>query len=193
MDITLLLTQQEKDYLHERSLFKGETLFHENERCECIGIVHSGRIRIVSYLSDGKEVIYNELAKDEIFGNNLLFSSDPFYKGNIVSLTDTSLYLLYKEDLLKILHENPQFLMAYLEVQSDFSKTLNARIRLLSIADSEERFLLYMHTHKKEITYVSISELSKQLYMQRETLSRLLSRLEKEKKIQRFNKHIRLL
>ena len=184
---------EEKKLLRKSELSKGETLFYEDEKCSCIGIIVSGGVQIVSFLPGGKQIIYNFLKEGEIFGNNLVFSSEPYYRGNIVAVEDSIVVLLEKDDLLKILEGNKEFMLEYLRIQSNFSKELNSRIRLLSLESARERFLYYMHTHKNEIEYRSISDLARQLYMERETLSRLLGRFQKEKRIIRHDKTIRLI
>ncbi len=193
MNIIEKLNSSERKLLRERKLSKGETLFYEDERCECIGIIVSGSVQIVSYLPDGKQIIYNSLKEGEIFGNNLIFSSEPFYKGNIIAVEETTVGLLERDDLLKILEGNKDFMVEYLKIQSNFSKELNNRIKLLSLESAEERFLYYMHTHKNRIAYRSVSDLARQLYLERETLSRLLSRFLKEKRIIRDDKTITLI
>ena len=150
-------------------------------------------MQIVSYLPDGKQIIYNSLKEGDIFGNNLVFSSDPFYKGNIIAVQDSTVVLLKRDDLLNILEGNKEFMVEYLRIQSNFSKELNSRIRLLSLENAEDRFLYYMHIHKNKITYRSVSDLAGQLYLERETLSRLLSRFVKEKRIIRYDKTITLI
>ena len=193
MHIIEKLNSGERKLLRERKLHKGETLFYEDERCDCIGIIVSGSVQIVSYLPDGKQIIYNSLKEGEIFGNNLVFSSDPFYKGNIIAAQDSTVALLKRDDLLNILEGNKEFMVEYLRIQSNFSKELNSRIRLLSLENAEDRFLYYMHIHKNKITYRSVSDLAGQLYLERETLSRLLSRFVKEKCIIRYDKTITLI
>ena len=120
MNITDLLTENEKQYLLLRKLQKDETLFHEGDRCRQIGIILQGTIAIVSYLPDGEEIIYNRLSEDGIFGNNLLFSSDPCYKGNVIAQSnDTLIALILKEDLIRLLKDNEAFLSEYL-IESAF-------------------------------------------------------------------------
>ncbi len=193
MNIIELLNEEEKKMITYRECRDGETVFLEDESCTQIGIVLSGRIDIVSYLENGKSVLYNSLSEGEIFGNNLIFSSRPYYRGNISSFGSSRLGLIKKEDLIRILQENSAFLVEYLKIQSDFSKKLNQRIRLLSIDSAQERLLYYLHANHKQISYQSITHLSEILYLQRETLSRVLNRLEKEGKIIREGHTIRLV
>lgn len=193
MNILDTLKPSQIKLLNIKNLKKGNVLFYENDKCESIGIVVSGQVSIVSYLADGKEIVYNTLKENEIFGNNLVFSTDPYYKGNIIVDIDSKIAIIKKDDLLKLLESNQSFLEEYLKVQSNFTKSLNNRIKLLSIDSAEERFYFYMHEHKNVIEYVSISDLAKQLYLKRETLSRLISKLEKQKKINKKDKYITLI
>ena len=193
MKILDTLKPAQQKLLNMRSLKKGTVLFHENDKCESIGIVINGQISIVSYLIDGKEIVYNQITNNGIFGNNLVFSSEPYYKGNIIVDVDSEIAFINKKDLVKLLSDNDLFLTEYLKIQSDFGKTLNNKIKLLSIDSAEERFYFYMHEHSNAIKYSSISDLAKKLYLKRETLSRLISKLLKQKKIKKDKEYITLL
>lgn len=193
MNVLNLLTKQQLEKVTIKSLEKGVTLFRENDECNCIGIVLEGEVSIVSYLNNGNEIIYNTVFPNGIFGNNLVFSSNPFYKGNIITSVDSRIALIYKDDLINLLKTNELFMIEYLKIQSNFSIELNNKIKMLSIDNAEERLYFYMHEHNKIVSYTSITELAKQLFLKRETLSRLLSKLVKEKKIIKKNNTISLI
>lgn len=193
MNVLNLLTKQQLEKVTIKSLEKGVTLFRENDECNCIGIVLEGEVSIVSYLNNGNEIIYNTVFPNGIFGNNLVFSSNPFYKGNIITSVDSRIALIYKDDLINLLKTNELFMIEYLKIQSNFSIELNNKIKMLSIDSAEERLYFYMHEHNKIVSYTSITELAKQLFLKRETLSRLLSKLVKEKKIIKKNNTISLI
>lgn len=190
MNIIDLLSKEEKKHIVYRILSKGDVLFHENDICIYIGIVCKGEVSIISYLDNGKEIVYNTIRTEGIFGNNLLFSSDPYYKGDIIADSDSLIGLISKEDLLTILEKNRDFFTEYLKIQSDSSKALNNRIRLLSIPTAEERFRFYMHENRNRISYDTIEHLARKMYLSREALARLLSRLESNNSIIRENKVI---
>ena len=193
MNIIELLSPEEQKQVVFHRLERNETLFHENDLCEAIGIVIRGQIDIVSYLENGREILFNSLGPGGIFGNNLLFSSDRRYKGDIVAVEDCEVALIFKDVLLDIIRQNSSFLEEYLKIQSDFSKRLNERIRLLSISSARERFLYYLHARHNVIRFDAIGKLARELFLSREALSRLLSELKKENKITREDKVIRLL
>ena len=183
MNITETLTNKEKKYLRHINLDKGDTLFHENDPCNSVGLIIQGEISIISYLEDGKQVIFNTIGENGIFGNNLIFSSEPYYKGNVIAQKKTEIALIYKDDLLNIFEHNRLFLEQYLSIQSDFTKSLNNQIKLLSIESARERFLFYLHENKNVIHYDTITALANKIYLKRETLSRTIGILEKEKYI----------
>ena len=128
-----------------------------------------------------------------MFGNNLLFSSQPFYKGDVIAESDSGIILIKKDVLIGFMEENTDFLLAYLQIQADSGKRLHSRIRLLSIDSAQERFITYLRENGNKITYSSVSDLADDLFIRRETLSRLLSKLIKNKVVIKDGKTVRLL
>lgn len=173
-------------------LEKDSILYRENDKCNSIGIILKGKVSIISYLENGNEIIFNVLNTNDIFGNNLIFSSNPYYKGNIITNEASKIALIQKQDLINFLKTNESFMVEYLKIQSNFTKTLNDRIKLLSLDSAEDRLNYYLHENNKEIEYVSISDLARHLYLKRETLSRLLSKLVKQNKIIKTKNTIKL-
>lgn len=192
-NILTTLTKEQKDYISIKTISKNTTLFREGEKCEMISIVVSGEIKISSYSFEGEELIYNVLKSDEIFGNNLIFSDEPFYKGDVVTTKESVIASIKRENLLKILQSNKEFLMLYLNIHSNFSKRLNSTIKLLSFNKAEERFIFYLHENNNVIQIKSIAALASILHLQRETLSRIISKLEKENVIKRSPYQIKLI
>lgn len=175
-----LLSTEEKEKTLIVDLKKNQLLFHENEICQYVALVISGQIEIKSYDLSGKEIVYNTINAGGIFANNLLFSNDKSYKGNVIATVDTSLALIDEQNLIAILMSNEAFLRKYLTVQAQSMKQLNFMMKLLSFDSARDRFLYYLEYHHKMITVYSITKLSKELFLTRETLSRLISSLVKE-------------
>ena len=174
------------------SVKKNQTLFFEGDECHKVGIILSGKVSIVSYFDEGKEVIYNVLGKGEMFGSNLIFSSDPFYRGDVVAIEESEIVYINKEELLNSLKNDSSILELYLKQQSDFSKRLNFKIKLLTIDSAKERIKYYLTFNKNEIEYRSITKLAKELYLSRETTSRTLYKMNKDGEIKIANKKIAL-
>lgn len=175
-----LLNREEKQKLKIIKTHKDQLIFREDEDCKYAGIVVSGQISIRSYNLNGKEVIYNTIDSGGIFGNNLLFSSDRKYKGDVIALKDSTVALVDKEALLQILKENEDFLEYYLKIQADSLKQINLKVKLLSFDSARERFMYYLNYHQGLIHFESVSALANELSLSRENVSRLLSSLVKE-------------
>lgn len=187
------LKEEEQKLVKTVNLKKGEILFHEGDICECVAVVLEGEISIVSYSYHGNEMTYNELKPFMLFGNNLLFSSDPRYKGSVLAKKAAKAGLIYKKDVLFLLKNNEEFLNLFLKYQSDIGKSLNAKIKLLSFTNAKERFLYYLYINNDVIEYETITKLASSVSLQRETLSRLISSLEDERIIKRNRKKIMLI
>ena len=71
-------------------------------------------VSINSYSYNGKEINYSIIEENQLFGHNLLFSSSPFYKGNVIASLDSKIALIYKDDLIYLMQNNNKFLSSYL-------------------------------------------------------------------------------
>ena len=187
------INEEEKSLIITKHFPKNEIIFLENSFCDCIGVVLKGQIDIVSYSFSGKEIIYNSLKVSDVFGNNLLFSDSPNYRGNVIAKENSEVAFIKKNVLLQLLQSNEKFLIEYLKIQSNFGKSLNGQIKLLSFDNAIDRFKYYLLINNNTIHYKNVSSLAKTLYLERETLSRLLSKLKKEGVIYRDNHLIKLL
>lgn len=181
MKIALLnvLNKKEHKLVNGYQVNKNSVIHHEGDFCESVGIVVSGKIDIVSYAFKGKEILLNSLKSGDIFGNNLIFSSDPFYRGDVIAKEKCVIAFINKDNLAYLLQNNKDFLELYLQAQSDFGKSLNARIQLLSFTNAEERLFYYASKNNNIITFKNVTALAATIGIQRETLSRLLTSLVK--------------
>ena len=187
MKLIELLSENERKLGRLLKFKKEQILFNEDDECTYVGIVIKGEVKIASFTLSGQEVIYNVVKENQMFGNNLLFTKRPYFKGHVLANSDGELILFTKENLLKILQSNKEFLESYLSFQAEFSKTLNSTIKLLSLTSAEERLLYYLKRNNP-LKIKSISALSSSLYLSREATSRLVSKMIKEGKINRDGK-----
>ena len=181
MKIPLLqvLTKKEHKLVKGYQVTKNSVINHEGDLCENVGVIISGKVDIVSYSFQGKELILNSLKAGDVFGNNLIFSSEPTYRGDVIAKEKCVIAFISKENLIYLLQNNQEFLTLYLKAQSDFGKSLNARIQLLSFTNAEERLVYYASKNDNIITFKNVTTLAAQIGIQRETLSRLLTSLVK--------------
>lgn len=188
-----VLSKKEHQLVKGYQIAKGNIIFHEGELCESIGIVVSGKIDIVSYSFEGKEQLINSLKVGEIFGNNLLFSSEPIYRGDVVAKEKSVIAFINRDNLVYLLQNNEEFLNLYLKAQSDKAKSLTARIQLLSFTNAEERLFYYASKNNDVIIFKNVTTLAATIGVQRETLSRLLTSLIKRHLIKKEKGKITIL
>ena len=184
MKLFELLTKEDIKLSRLLKYKKEQILFNEDDECLYVGIVIKGEIKIASFTLSGQEIVYNIVKEGQMFGNNLIFSNYPHFRGTVIASSDGELILISKENLLKILQSNLSFLESYLSSQAEFSKRLNNTIKLLSLSSAEERLLYYLKQNNP-LKIKSISSLSESLYLSREATSRLVSKMVKEDKINR--------
>lgn len=189
-DIFDILSQEELSLWRKVILPKEAILFKEGETCSEVGLVKDGQLVISSYSYGGKEIVYNLIGPGSMFGNNLLYADDKRYKGNVLAKKKTTLYLIRKSSLAKLLAENQRFLELFLSTASNKVKSLNERVRLLSFQTLEERLMFLIHENQGNLHFDSVTSLARELGAERETLSRLISRLEKEKVIKKEKHHL---
>ena len=195
MKIALLnvLSKKEHKLVQGYQVTKNSIIYHEGDLCENIGIVVSGKIDIASYSFEGKEQIINSLKAGDIFGNNLLFSSEPVYRGDVIAKEKSVIAFINKENLIYLLQNNQDFLNLYLKAQSDKTKALTARIQLLSFTNAEERLFYYASKNNGVIVFKNVTTLAATIGVQRETLSRLLTSLIKRHLIKKEKGKITVL
>ena len=184
-NILQTLSKEEHKYLEVKSFKRGSILYREGQLCTKISFVASGQVKISSMHYSGDELVFNILENGDIFGNNLIFSDNPYYKGDVIAAKDSTIVCIKKENLENILQSNKDFLLTYLNIQSNFGKKLNSTIKMLSFSSAEERIKFYLKESGSEINYRTITELADILHLKRETLSRLLTKLEKENVLKR--------
>ena len=185
--------EKNKNSVEEATYQKGETIFYENDLCFKVGVVKNGEITIRSFFANGKEVTYNTITKGQMFGNNLIYSSNPYYRGDVISETNSTVFFINKETLLKMLSGDSDFLQEYLTEQSDFSKQLNLKIKLLTINNAEDRLIYYLTINKGTISYKTITTLANELFLTRESLSRTIKKLIDKKVIKNSLKTLTLI
>lgn len=195
MKIELLnvLSKEEHKLVKGYQVAKNNVIFHEGDVCETIGIIISGKVDIISYSFEGKELLINSLKAGEIFGNNLIFSSEPVYRGDVVAQEKSVIAIINKENLVYLLQNNKDFLNLYLKAQSDKAKLLTSRIQLLSLVNAEERLFYYASKNDNVIVYKNVTTLAATIGVQRETLSRLLTSLIKRHLIKKEKGKITVL
>ena len=170
-------------YLYYKEYNKNAFIFLEGDACTNVCIVKKGEISIKTSNYDNFVEI-NNLKENEIFGDSLVFNSDNRYLGNVIANTDVELYIISKDNWLKLL-ENKVILKNYLEMVSNKVVKIQSKVKILSQRSIREKILFYLvseskRLNKKKIPIKSKESLSMLLNVPRPSLSRELINLKNE-------------
>lgn len=193
MNFLNLLTKDELNFVRYQKYAKNEIIFNENEPCKALGILIEGEIMIASYSFMEREVVFNVLMQNQLFGNHLIFSTSPFYKGKVIAKKKSIVAYLSYFDLQNILQKNRVFLLAFLNYNSDISIQNRQEIELLSFQLAKDRLMYFLYANHGRYTYKSISSLAKRLHLTREVLSRTIHDLIQKKVLSMKEKTLTIL
>lgn len=123
----------------EKVIYKAkEFIFKEGDYSQYYFQIISGKVKLNTFTENGKEFIHNILGKNQSFGDPLLFI-DKLYPTNAISLQDTEIIRMPKDDFMEMLKKNPDI---SLEMNMCLSQRLyynNLMVRNLALADPIQR------------------------------------------------------
>ena len=171
---------------------KGSIIFSEGDICDSIGLITEGEVHISTLANNDKEYIISSLSKNDFFGENLLFNNNKEYLGDCISITDTTIIFISKENLFKMF-ENKTILENYLTLTSIKNTKLRNTLKLYSQKSITDRIMFYLLSEQKKLNSNIIpingkESLAKLLNIPRPSLSRELINL-KNKGILDFDKY----
>ena len=177
---------------------KNEMIVNEGDICINIGFLLEGSLSVSNTLPDFNESIIQVLNKGDVFGENLIFSDNPYYPGNIYANNNCQIAFISKNNFLNLLSSNTIFRDYYITLLSKKFISMQERIKVLSQNSLYNKVLFYFEmisqkTHSKSIKIKSIDYISKYLNVPRPSVSRVISKLNEDKKIIKNKKIITLI
>lgn len=187
-DLSSKTREELKSILRTRSFLAGESIFLQDEPSRAIYIIASGRVKIVRVNLDGNESILCVRGPGDFFcpvplldlGNQL---------GTAVAMTDVELWWVDKDDFHALCQKRPE-LLAMVQGDCLFEvRRLVNRLEFFAYRSIKERLakaLLEVSKHQQvhgnagDELHLTQSELAGLVGAARESVSRVLSKLERE-------------
>lgn len=170
-----------------------QVLLLENDWGSSVYFILDGWVKIRTYNLDGKEVTLNILGKGEIFGEMAALDEVP-RSTDVITLVPTIIGNMPAQDFVQLLTTEPQAGIRLAQLMARRLRQVNRRLRLRE-SDSMSRvadILLFLADGQGkpgnqgiEIPNLPHRELSSLSGLARETVTRVLSKLEKKGLIQR--------
>jgi CRP-like cAMP-binding protein len=178
-----------------KSFKKREVVFHLGEKAKSIYRVIQGEVHLYRHNQDGKRVLLYRAYDNDYFAEASLNSDR--YHCSAVSMKPSSVQVIDGEAMLRELKVNSEFATAWIANLSSELRRQRASVERLHIKSAEERlkhFILTEGSPWGELHLTgTISELSEIIGINRETLYRTLSKMEKQGILQRKRNIYRLL
>ncbi|MCG9886076.1 MAG: Crp/Fnr family transcriptional regulator [Cyanobacteria bacterium] len=177
-----------------------QVILLENDWGGSVYFILDGWAKIRTYNLDGKEVTLNILGKGEIFGEMAALDEVP-RSTDVITLAPTTIGSIPAQDFLNLIETEPQAGIHLAQLMGRRLRQVNRRLRLRE-SDSVSRvadILLFLAEGQGrssdrgiEIPNLPHRELSSLSGLARETVTRVLTKLEKKGLISRENEVLRI-
>ncbi|SFL60135.1 Crp/Fnr family transcriptional regulator [Pelosinus propionicus] len=188
----------------ERRFRKGMIVFHEGDAGEGFHYVKSGKVKVLRTSDDGREHIIKILGAGEIFAEVLMFNNQP-YPATAVAVEPSCIGIIRNVDLEQLVLTNNELALQLIKALSQRLIYAQQKIKNLALNDVMSRtieVLLRLSQEQGDIKDNGIIELALDLSRQdlanlvgttRETVTRTLSSLKKDKYIDFDGQKIKIL
>jgi len=178
-----------------------QVILLENDWGNSVYFILEGWVKIRTYNLDGKEVTLNILGKGEVFGEMASLEEIP-RSTDVITLVPTVIGNMPAQHFVSLLHTEPQAGLYLARLMAKRLRQVNRRLRLRE-SDSQSRvadILLFLADGQgkaagqgMEIPNLPHRELSGLSGLARETVTRVLSKLEKKGLIQRDREVLKII
>lgn len=187
----------------ERRYKKNMIIFMEGEPGEGFHYVKNGKVKIVKMASDGREHIINILGPGEVFAEVLLFNHGP-YPATAVALEDSVIGIIKNMDLENVVAENSRIALHIIRVMNKKLLHVQLKIKTLALSDTLTRtaqiLIRLSHQYGRPVVGgiqidvdMTRQDLANLVGTTRETVSRVLSSMKKDKVIDLVDQQILIL
>lgn len=128
---------------HAKTFSKGYMVFEEGEKRDTLYIVLKGRVKVSLYDEDGREYILDIIGKDGFFGELSLFEELSGF-ANVMTLEQSDLLMIRRNDFMKLLMENRDFAMSMIKELSKRLRAANEKLKSFAFLGVEGRILKYL-------------------------------------------------
>ena len=171
-----------------RSVAKDTVIFHGGDVADAVYVIASGKVKVVTTSTDGKEFILTVLGAGQVFGEMALVEEAP-RSASVVTLTAAELLAIKREDFHHLLNTSPGISRSLLAILSRRLRRANSKMESLAYMDVAGRLARYLldlardHGQKMGKGWIVVrrpthSDIAHSIGTSRETVSRLINEFE---------------
>ena len=171
-----------------RSVAKDTVIFHGGDAADAVYVIGSGKVKVVTTSTEGKEFILTVLGAGQVFGEMALVEEAP-RSASVVTLTAAGLLAIKREDFHHLLNTSPGISRSLLAILSRRLRRANSKMESLAYMDVAGRLARYLldlardHGQKMGKGWIVVrrpthSDIAHSIGTSRETVSRLINEFE---------------
>lgn len=175
----------------EKRYRKNSIIFFEGDPGEAVYLIKSGQVKVTKSSEEGGEQILHLLGEGEIFAEVVLFDGGTF-PATAQAVADCQLGMVRNVDMEIFVRKNPEVALKLLKIMSHRLRSAQVKIKNLALQDTLRRTVgILLHLSEEHGTRTSLGiqidlplsrqELANMVGTSRETVTRILSKLNKEK------------
>ncbi len=175
-----------------KSYTKGESIKLRGDEIKELSIVIEGEIQTEMVKINGAILKIDELKTGEIIAPAFLFGSNPKYPVDITAMSKTKILNISKSDFLEKFLSNKQILENFIGAISNKTKYLSRKIWYnVKYRTIKEKVIAYILENELDeiIKIPSIENLANEFGVERPSLSRVLTELVREGKLERQSRN----
>ncbi len=128
--------------LHEngrtKTFHSGKEVFGVGEKAEFLPMILQGRVKVVRFLEEGKEIILNFFNDGDVFAIPPILDGRN-YPATAIAMEDTKILLVYKTEFFKLLDESDEFSDFIMSRMSSLMREIASSMENLAVASPEKR------------------------------------------------------
>jgi len=173
--------------IQHKSYAPKSVLFYEGSTTNHLYLLKSGYVKLTAALPDGRNQGLRFASSWQFIGLEAL--GEPHYSYTAETITPIDACMIRHKDMLKLLEQNPQLALRVINTLNRELQQANAMIRNLGMMSSTERvaaFLLsILHAEDEDVNEFLLpltrTDMAEMLGLTLETVSRVLTRLTRDK------------
>lgn len=174
--------------IRRRSFSRGETVLHEGDPLDAIGLVLFGRIQILRNEYDGSRSIVSTFGTGSIFAETFVCAGETVCPVTVSASEDSEILFIPYEKMLRSCGNacgfHTQLIENMMRLLAEKNLHLNAKLQISSKRTIRDRVVQYLYTLSRETGSTSVTtpfsrnDLADYLYVDRSALSRELGKME---------------
>nr|WP_287823967.1 Crp/Fnr family transcriptional regulator [Clostridium sp.] len=179
---------------------KGEIIFYEGDKGEAFFFVKSGKVKIYKTSLDGRDITLNILGEGSIFAEVTLFN-DINYPATVEVLENSEIGMILNKDIEQMILNNTTLALQIIKVLTKRLYRSQKTLKEMAFSDTYNRIsrtlldLCERHGKKMALgieidTAITRQDIANMVGTSRETVSRVISELKKEKILDTSSKKI---